>query len=88
MLHWAGRLEQAALRLSNRETEVTSREWWLWDEPWEALWSALCGMSPQVHNVLGEMERCEKRDFQLLKMQKKNQLKHKNQVRNRLFIDS
>jgi hypothetical protein len=34
------------------------------------------------------MERCEKRAFQLLKMRKNNQLKHKNQVRNRLFIDS
>jgi len=34
------------------------------------------------------MERCEKRAFQLLKMRKENQLKHKIQVRNRLFIDS
>jgi len=34
------------------------------------------------------MDRCEKRAFQLLKMRKNNQLKHKNQVRNRLFIDS
>jgi hypothetical protein len=33
------------------------------------------------------MERCEKRAFQLHKM-RKNQLKHKNQVRNRLYIDS
>jgi len=33
------------------------------------------------------MERCEKRAFQLLKIQKENQLKQ-NQVRNRLFIDS
>ena len=32
------------------------------------------------------MERCEERAFQLLKMRKKNQLKHKNQVRNRIFI--
>jgi len=34
------------------------------------------------------MERCVKRAFQLLKMRKKNQLKHKNQVRNKLFIDT
>ena len=34
------------------------------------------------------MERCEKRAFQLLKMRKDNQLKHKNQERNGLFIDS
>ena len=35
------------------------------------------------------MEQCEKRAFKLLKMRKKkNQLKHKNQERNRLFIDS
>jgi len=34
------------------------------------------------------MERCEKRALQLLKMRKKNQLKHKTQVRKRLFIDS
>jgi hypothetical protein len=34
------------------------------------------------------MERCEKLVFLLLKMRKKNQLKHKYQVRNRLFIDS
>jgi hypothetical protein len=34
------------------------------------------------------MERCEKRAFQLLKMRKENELKHKNKVRNRLFIDS
>ena len=34
------------------------------------------------------MERCEKRAFQLLKMRKKkNQLKHKYLVRNRIFID-
>jgi len=38
--------------------------------------------------LVGEKERCEKRDFLLLKMRKKNQLKHKNQVRNTLFIDS
>jgi len=41
-----------------------------------------------VHSAWGEMERSEKHAFQLLKMRKKNQLKHKNQVRNRLFIDS
>jgi len=34
------------------------------------------------------MERCEKLVFLLLKLRKKNQLKHKYQVRNRLFIDS
>ena len=34
------------------------------------------------------MERCEKRVFQLFKLRKKNHLKHKNQVSNRLFIDS
>ena len=34
------------------------------------------------------MERCEKRVFQLPKMRKKNDLKHKNQLRNRLFLDS
>ena len=35
------------------------------------------------------MERCEKRAFQLLEMRKnENQLKHKIQVRNRLFVDS
>ena len=41
-----------------------------------------------VHNSLGEMEWCEKRTFQLLEMRKMSQPKHKNQVRNRLFIDS
>ena len=41
-----------------------------------------------VHNSLGEMEWCEKRAFQLLKMRKMSHLKHKNQVRNRPFIDS
>ena len=41
-----------------------------------------------VHNSLGEMDWCEKRAIQLLKMRKKSQPKHKNQVRNTLFIDS
>ena len=41
-----------------------------------------------VHNSLRELEWCEKRAFQLLKMRKMSQPKHKNQVRNRLFIDS
>ena len=41
-----------------------------------------------VHNSLGEIEWCEKRAFQLLKMRKMSHLRHKNQVRNRLFIDS
>ena len=42
-----------------------------------------------AHILLGEMEWCEKRAFQLLKITKiESQLKHKNQVRNRLFIDS
>ena len=41
-----------------------------------------------VHNLWSEMVRCEKRAFQLLKMRRKNQLKHKNQVRYRLFIDN
>ena len=42
-----------------------------------------------VHNSLCKMEWSEKRAFQLLKMRKnETQLKHKNQVRNRLFIDS
>jgi len=41
-----------------------------------------------VHTSWCEMERCEKRAFQLLKLGKNNQLKHKNQLRNRLFIDS
>ena len=39
-----------------------------------------------VHISLGEMEWCEKRAFQLLRMQKMSQLKHKDQVRNRLFL--
>ena len=39
-----------------------------------------------VHISSGEMEWCEKRAFQLLKTQKMSQLKHKNQVRNRLFL--
>jgi len=34
------------------------------------------------------MEQCEKRAFQLLKLRKKNLLKHKYQIHNRLFIDS
>ena len=34
------------------------------------------------------MEQSDKRAFTLLKMRKKNQMKHKNQERNRLFIDS
>ena len=38
-----------------------------------------------VHNSLGEMVWCEKRAFQLLKMRKMSQLKHKIQVRNSLF---
>ena len=41
-----------------------------------------------VHNSLGEMEWCENRAFQLLKMRKMSQPKHKNQVRNRLFIET
>ena len=41
-----------------------------------------------VHNSLGEMERCEKRAFQLLRMRKMKVTWNKNQVRNRLFIDS
>jgi len=41
-----------------------------------------------VHTSWGEMERREKRAFQLRKMRKKNQLKPKDQVRNRLFIGS
>ena len=41
-----------------------------------------------VHNSLGEMEWCEKRAFQLLKMRKMKLIWNKNQVRNRLFIDS
>jgi hypothetical protein len=32
---------------------------------------------PLVHTAWGEMERCEKCAFQLLKIRKKNQLKHK-----------
>ena len=41
-----------------------------------------------IHTSWGEMEGCEIRAFQLLQMRKKkNQLKHKNQVRNSLFID-
>jgi len=40
-----------------------------------------------VHNS-GEMERCEKRAFQLLKLRKKNQVKLKNQLRNRQFFES
>ena len=40
-----------------------------------------------VHNSLGEMEWCEKRAFQLLKMRKMKGGWNKNQVRNRLFID-
>ena len=34
------------------------------------------------------MKRCEKRAFQLLKMRKENELKHKYKVHNRHFIDS
>ena len=41
-----------------------------------------------VQTSWGEMERCEKRAFQLLTMRKRNQLQHKNQARNRFFIDS
>jgi len=42
-----------------------------------------------VHNSLGEMERCEKRCFSASQNTKnENQLKHKNQVRKRIFIDS
>ena len=43
-----------------------------------------------VYTPWCKRERCEKRDFQLLKMRKKkmSHLKHKNQVRNRLFIYS
>jgi len=37
-------------------------------------------------NLGGEMERWEKRAFQLLKMRKKNQLKHKNHVHNNRFL--
>jgi len=44
--------------------------------------------SPLVHISWGKMERCEIRVFHLLKMRKKNQLEHKYQVRNWLFIDS
>ena len=40
-----------------------------------------------VNTSRGQMERCEKRAFQLVKMRKENQLKHKNRVRNRLYID-
>ena len=40
-----------------------------------------------VHNSLGEMEWCEKRAFQLLKMRKIKVSWNKNEVRNRLFID-
>jgi len=35
----------------------------------------------------GEMEQCEKRAFQLHKLRKKNQLKHKNQCVTDFFID-
>ena len=41
-----------------------------------------------VHNSCGEMEWCEKRVFQLLKMRQKKVIWNKNQVRNRLFIVS
>ena len=41
-----------------------------------------------IHYSLGEMEWCEKRAFQLLKMRKMRVIWNKNQVRNRLFIDS
>ena len=41
-----------------------------------------------VHNSLDKMEWCEKRAFQLHKMRKMSQPKHKNQVRIILFIDS
>ena len=44
-------------------------------------WSSL------IHTSWSEMERCEKPAFQLLKMRKGNELKHKNKVRNRFSID-
>ena len=37
---------------------------------------------------MGRHGQCEKRAFKLLKMRKKNQLKHKNQERKTRIIDS
>jgi hypothetical protein len=42
----------------------------------------------KVLTSCSEMERSEKRAFQNLKLRKNNQLKYKNQVNNRLFVDS
>ena len=41
----------------------------------------------KVHTSWSEMERREKRAFQHLKLRKNNQLKYKNQVHKRHFID-
>ena len=70
--------------------DSTPRSWifWLHFSFLQDYWPPTT-LNPLVHTLWGEMYRCEIRGFWAPQNAKKeNQLKHKNQVRNILFIDS
>jgi len=67
----------------------TQQKWifWLYFNSFHDYWPPST-WNPLVHTSRGEMERCDQRAFQLLKMRKKKISWNKNQVRNGYFIDS
>ena len=67
----------------------TARKWgfWLYFSSLHNYWPPTT-WNTLVHTSWAERENCEKQSYQLLIMRKKNQPKHKNQVRNGHFIDS